>query len=478
MQKRKLISSAVLIVSTLTFSITERDVVQRAVKNSPDAKILSVTLTADSLAYKRADAVRSLSLTAEGDVMFNPSTDVNIGAAADSTLTNSAVQYSLTAGKLLPGGGLISASLNNGMQKNNDDDAINSGALKVAVKQPLLKGGWGKGDADVNIKVAANNLTLNRLKFRNGMLETVSNSRSAFWDWVLAVKASDIAKSEKAYADSLKSAAVTRFRVGAGTETDTLSAAIEVLRAYEKTLAAKHRERQAKENLAFLIGANADELTSPESEGDVPHIIEQSQALDSMKLTNYSLAALTTAARNVTMYTENSSNSILPAVDLSLGYSKQFAGKAPFGDNLAALTNPLKSGPFAGLSLTWDILARADRIDNKINQTKINSTAAEKEKAEKELVFRLKQLYDAWNLDSLSLSIRDAEIVIAEKAYSQMQESYKLGAAGSLELERAKNNLINARLNRLSSEIALRKAVIVIEQVAGVALNRFGVLIP
>jgi outer membrane protein TolC len=444
----------ILIVFTcvgLVSAITEREAVQSAIKSSPDAKILTIEAVQDSITYQKALASRSLSLQVGANVEVKPSTSVETDAS-----------YTAAANQPVKGGGFVSASTSNSYKS----DGIDASSISVGVTQPFLKGSFGNGEVDVAIKVASNNIKLSRLKFRDGILAAAAEARNAFWDWVLAGKTVEITLSEMAYADSLKIAAVARFRVGSGTETDTLSASITVLRAYEQNLAAKHRERQAKENLAFILGVGIETLSEPQTDGLIPKLTVFEQALDSMKKLSYPLAILATTVQNIQISAQKAANNLLPTLDANAGYRIISADKAS------------KSEPYVGLSLTWDVLAKNARLEKKDYASRLMSSEAEKEKAEKELVFKLKQLYDAWKQDSVSLSIRDAEIVIAEKAYGQLQESFRLGASGSLELERAKNDLINARLNRLSSEISLRKAVIAIDQVSGVVLNRFGVVLP
>ncbi len=453
--------AAIALLSTILWGITEKEAVLIALEKNPDARIVSIEASMDSIAFDRAVTERKLSVTAGGNTALFYDTD-----SSQSSLKS---DYSIAASKSYRSGGRIAASFTGGYSKDLSNNSTDSRTMNVSVMQPLLQGGWGRGESDVKIDIAVNNLSLSKINLKEGLSKAVAEVRIAYWNCVLAIAMVGITEAEIAYADSMRTAAVARYRVGTGTETDTLSAALEIARARGKNLAAILADRQSKENLAFLLGLNEGEIKLPEADSIIVSLPSIDEATDSMMQLSAPLAAMNTAIENLKRTMANTANKLLPVLNLEGGYKSHIADastSSSIADN---------GGPYAGLSFSWDILAHNARTQKKENDKQLQLKSLQKEKTERELRFKLKQLYDLWKQDSLSLEIKRAQIVIAEKAYKQLSVSYRLGAASSLELERAKNDLVNARTEKLSSEISLKKAAIAVELSSGLILNRCGV---
>jgi outer membrane protein TolC len=342
--------------------------------------------------------------------------------------------------------------------------------------QPLLKNAWDNADIDYFIKLEQNNAGISKEQFKNDIREIISDIREKYWDWVLAAKTVSIRQTQLQYAENEMSYERTRFIIGEGTEMDTLSAALELLRARENLMTAEYEEKTSRKNLCLELDIPADSLAfSAEPVIALEPLPEPDIILQSAKENSKDLNVLELTRSSLILQEKKESNKLLPSVDLEAGIRNTRYGTQPFYDDNGTSAQPSQFDPYIGIRFTYDILARRERLSKKKTALNLVSSEIEKEQILREIRIDVENFIDAWHRDSARLAIRGKEITIAEKTYAQALEGYKIGTVDNLERLKAKNDLINSKLKLLNAEINLKKLEIAVDNATANTLKRFGV---
>ncbi|MFH0921449.1 MAG: TolC family protein [Fibrobacterota bacterium] len=457
-------------------ALSEKEAILLALSRHPDIRIQAYALTTDSLRLAAAkSAARPLiTLSGENAAEYHPAIREDNGMAA-TTHQEFSGNLKASASTLLPGGGSVSLSASNGYNRNPDSSrTIHASRLSLLLKQPLLQNAWGLSDAEVGIRVERNNLALSRKQFDAAVEQVLSDVRGNYWDWVLAERQRIIRETDLSYASQELENARTRLKLGVGTEMDTLSSALERLRALDNMVTAQYAERLARLTLLQALGL-------PDNASEAPADTEVQLAplppADSLRARaqreNPKLRLLDATRANLELQLKQSRNRLLPAMDVVAGVNRDADGTRPFTSNRASAFSPAVTDPYAGILFTYDLLSRNARISGRQVNASLQSNAAEREKASNTLALDVENLLAAWQEDSLRLTIRETEVRIAEKNFHQTEESFKLGSVDNLAMTKAKNDLINAYLNRLNAIVGLKKVEISVDRATGTGLRRF-----
>jgi len=228
--------------------------------------------------------------------------------------------------------------------------------------------------------------------------------------------------------------------------------------------------------LVFVVADNLEvPKTQPISLSPLPAPADLRQLAETHSL---KLATLIHARQKSTLENKKTGNNLLPAVNLEAGVASTRYGSSPFDNDAGSPARPSGTDPYIGIRFTYDLLARKDRMARAQTHLSLESNGIEKEKTLREIDIEVDNFIEAWKLDSARLAIRQTEIAIAEKSYAQAAAGYKIGTVDLLQRTKARNDLINARLNRLQAELNLKELEISIDQAIGKTLSKFGVHLP
>ena len=472
----------ILAFCTMSFGITEHEAVLIAVDKNPSLKIEKISLQKDSLQFQsvKSDAGFQVLVAGTNLVELHPATQTSYTSAAgkvESTEKTLETAITGTISRQIPGGGSLSASLSGNSDKNFDSsDAAYTTTARVALSQPLLKNAWGNSNVDYAIKVGRITLSLSAEQFRQKVLDIVSNVRTAYWDWVLAAQTAAIRSTELAYAANQLDMQRNRFRVGEGTEMDTLSAALEHLRAQENLMNAEYEERSSRESLLLELNAGPLQLQTAEEPEIRLDPIPNTDSLFAIARENSSqLRVLDLTQNSLMLQYKKETNSLLPEVNIETGLNNTTYGTSFFKDDNATSARENIFDPYIGIRFSYDVLARKRRHARASASLSLASNDIDREQEIKQLQIDIRNFIDAWHQDSTKMIIRTAEVAIADKGYLQATEGFKLGTIDNLSLIKAKNDLITARLNLLTSRINLKKLEIAADKATGNTLRRFNI---
>jgi outer membrane protein TolC len=480
MIRRRTIFIFILACATFAPALTEQEAVLLALSKNPDIRVKEISLAKDSIVFKtvKSDAGVQVVLSGNRLVEFHPGTRETYNGMS-STGQELKGNLDVTVSRHIPGGGNITASAGNDFSNELDGAGTGHSAyVDLSATQPLLKDAWGNSDIDYSINIEKKNLAISNARFRRDMGDIIAGIRNKYWAWILAEKTVAIRQQEVGYAESGVTFERSRFQVGEGTELDTLSAALELLRAREQLVTAEYDEKYARKALCLLLDVPPDSIAAGEMT-DIPlsPLPGAGEILGRGREASPDLRVLALTREALLLEKARAGNASLPAVNLEAGLTVDRYGSSPFGGNNATSLSPNTLDPYIGIRFTYDILARRARLDRAAAERSLAGNAVEREYADKQLAADIESFTDAWHRDSSRLSIRRTETVIAEKNYTMASASYKLGTIDNLAMLKAKNDLINAQLNRIHAEINLKKLEIAVDNIMQTYSQRFGISI-
>ena len=468
-------------------ALTEAEAIRIALENNPDVKVRRILLSSDSLELKKAKADAGVQVSASGENLLelHPATRYTY-SGNDSTVRTVESALGGSVSTHVPGGGKISASVEGrGVRDLDTSETDFTTTASLAISQPLLRDAWSNAPMDYQINIEMKNLNISLEKFRGQMLDILSSVRESYLTWISALKTVGIREAELLYTRNALEYERARYMLGEKAEMDTLTAALELLRARENLMTATYEEKRARERFALELGrgiGDPGEKDSPlelvpefvDSTIDIHPIPSADAIMKKIEENNYELKLLEITGEILELQLRNYKNSLLPRLDVSAGISSTQRGERLFASgNATSSSNGID--PWIGITFTHDFLSKSNRYRKKQAEFSLQSNAIEKQDFIKQQKVAVDEFVDAWARDSARLAIRTAEVIIAEKNHAYAVERYQLGEIDNLAKLKAQSDLINARLNKLYAEVNLKRLEIAVDKATTNVFDRFGV---
>jgi outer membrane protein len=181
-----------------------------------------------SLASLRSVYRPTLTSTVSQQSQTNPSTSTISGAAVGTGIVQGTTTYNGGLSQNIPwGGGSFSATLNNNKQTTTSSTALvnpNFSANWAALyTQPLLRN-FGIDNTRQQLVVTKLNQDISEIQLQATIINTLSNVRNAYWDYVFAVQSVEVARRSVELAEQLVRDNQTRVEVGTMAPIDVIQA--------------------------------------------------------------------------------------------------------------------------------------------------------------------------------------------------------------------------------------------------------------
>jgi outer membrane protein len=181
------------------------------------------------------------------------------GAGTDTLVTT----YNGGVAQSLPwGGGSLQVSLNNGRNSSNSNTALFNPAFTStwsgAYTQPLLRN-FQIDSTRRTLQVTKLTRDISDVQLRATITNTLSNVRNAYWDYVYAVQAVDVAQKSLDLASKLVQDNQTRVEVGTMAPIDVVQAQSEQATRRQALVTAQATRRTAELTLKRLIVAGTSD---------------------------------------------------------------------------------------------------------------------------------------------------------------------------------------------------------------------------
>lgn len=323
----------------------------------------------------------------------------------------------------------------------NDPDALTDHATSLVISQPIFNG----GQEILGYQIARLNAEKARSETLTMTEEVLFQSIKAYLGAVLAREQMTVATEARVTAETNLAMIQSRFEQGVVVRSDVLQARVHTSEMREREISASHQYHLAHAALMVAIGPHSDVNYSASGNldgGDCPEV-----GLDQL---------MQWAVRD---------RPELTAMDIDtaiLGKMEQLA-KAPFLPNL----NVRGSYDYHGSSFMQDgqdsmTLALSLKLNlfsgtgdyHRVRQARFQHTAIQLQKAAQVDQIKLDVEKAYWDLQSATerLDVTSDAVQQAVEGLRIIENRYREGVAGILDLQRAELGVSNARFNRLSAQ--------------------------
>jgi len=241
------------------------DAVKLALERNLDIAVQRLNPAINDIQLASLRAIYKPSLTSQlaTQSQVNPATNTIAGGAAGAPIDTGLSTYNGGLAQSIPwGGGSLNITLNNNKQTTtaaiSQFNPVYNTNWGLQYTQPLLRG-FRTDSTRQQILVTKLNRDISDVQLRASITNTLSNVRSAYWDYVFAVESVDVARQALNLANQLVRDNQTRVQVGTMAPIDVVQAQSQAATAQQNLVAAIAQQRTAEIALKRLIVSGTDD---------------------------------------------------------------------------------------------------------------------------------------------------------------------------------------------------------------------------
>jgi outer membrane protein TolC len=397
-------------------------------------------------------------------------------------------------------GGSVSATLNNSRLGTNSNNAFYNpqfNSLWTAnYTQPIFKG-LRIDSARQQIHVTRINRDISDVQLRATITNTVSNVRNAYWDYVYATQAVEVARASLDLADKLVQDNQTRVEIGTMAPIDVVQAQAQQATARQALVTAENTKRTTELALKRLIvaGTSDPNWSATLNPTDRPEFRPEPVDLEAAirralsERTDVAIAKKNLESNDVTLKFLH--DQTLPEVDLSVNYGLQGVG-GPYlqrsntgvlGSNVTTVVpggiadafNSLFNNKYprwtVGLNVSYPLGLTSQEAAVARARVQLNQVQAQIKQVE---------LQVATDVTNAVINVRNtAEAVQAAQAARELsqqrldaeQSKFEVGMSTNYFVVQAQRDLADARNSELRAILNYRKALVELERLQQTTLQ-------
>lgn len=467
--------------------LTLEECIARAMKKNFDIQVQGFSTETAKLNLEIAKAEFDPNLTASLNRNFSQAasaTSILDGTTREGPSSDGTTARLGVSDKLPQTGGTVSLSTNLSRSANNSTNSLLNpsfgNSVSVSVSQPLLKNA-GPTVTKANVESSKLGLSIAVLSYRSRVLTVISQTENAYYSLVSARETLRIRQLSLELAQKLYDENVARRNTGVLTDLDVFSAEYGVATARRAVVQAEQSVASAEDALLNLI--NADDFDVRPGTVIFPDYTEPApvfatsykrvrenypdtlSAEDQIKQLEISLAV---AKKNQ-----------LPSLNLdaSLGYSGKATNQG-YWDVVENLPHEHGNNWSLGLSYSMPWGRHADKARYRSAAINLNSQKLRLEQLEQTLLVNVRSAVRSVQTNLISVEIAAKATELSTKQYELQKARFDNGLSTSRLVLQAQDDLETARLNELTSKVALRTAVAELHRLEGTSIQRFNVQLP
>jgi len=478
-------------------SLTLEDAVKRALENNLDIAVqrISTQVYDVNIASLRSVYNPTVSSFIQSSSSKNASTSTISGGQSGATITNSQFQFNGGLQQGVPwGGGNFAVQLDNRRSETSNQTATINPQYNPTwagiYNQPLLKN-FRIDSTRQQLLVTRINQDISDIQLRQVTVNTVSNVRNAYWDFVFAVQSVEVSRQSLALAEELFRNNQMKVEIGTMAPIDVVQAQTQVAAARQVLVTAQGTQRTAEIALKTLIvSGTSDPLwTSTIEPVDRPDF--QPEAVDLTGATERALSARTDVLQARKTLESNDvtlrflQNQRLPQVDLQTRYASTGIGgnrlitsgdgvnrgeviridPGGYFDALDTLfRNRLPQWSLA-LNMTYNLGTSAD--DASVARTRIQQNQIEVQLRQIELQVTSDVNNAAIQVQNTAERVQAAQSArdLARQQLDAENSKFGVGMSTNFQVVQAQRDLATAQNNELQAILAYRRAVVEFERV-------------
>jgi outer membrane protein TolC len=436
----------------------------------------------------------SLTSTVFGQSQTSPATSTIAGSnTPGEPIVNGNTTYNAGVSQSIPyGGGNVSVQFNNSRTTTTNLTNLYNPAYNTfwsgQYTQPLIRGFKIDGTRQ-QLEVTKLNRDISDVQLRASITNTLSNIRDAYWDFVAAIQAVDVARQSLDLANKLVQDNQTRVQVGTMAPIDVVQAQSEAATRRQTLVTAESTRRTAELALKRLIVSGTDDpnwsaaidpTDRPEFRPE-PIDIEAAVRRGLAERTDLEIARKSVDANAVTLKYLN--DQTLPQADLvalygltglggaqlvteGSGINRVVTGAIPggygnalgtlFGNNYPRWTVQLNFSYPLGLSSQEASVARA--------RVQLNQVQAQVKQIELQIANDITSA--AINVQNTSEAVQAAQAAreLAQQKLTAEQSKFEVGMSTNYFVVQAQRDLADAQISETRAVLNYRKALVDLER--------------
>ena len=246
-------------------SLTLDDAVKFALERNLDIRVQRLNPELQDIALASARAFYSPAVTStfnRSSSVGTPSSQLQVSSGGRGVTQDRLVYNAGVTQNVAWGGGLLTATLNNNRAESDSNNALfnpqYTANWQFVYTQPLFRD--YKIDAQRRtLQVTRVNRDITDVQLRASMTNLVSNVRNAYWDYVFATLAVEVAGQSLALADKLVTDNQTRVEIGTMAPIDVVQAQAEQATRRAGLVTAQNTRRTAELTLKRLIVSGTED---------------------------------------------------------------------------------------------------------------------------------------------------------------------------------------------------------------------------
>lgn len=437
----------------------------------------------------------------------NPSNSTISGAQAGTGIIQGTNTYN---GGVLQnfhwGGGALSATLNNNRQSTTSTTALFNPQFNTnwaaQYTQPLLRN-FRIDSTRQQLVVTKLNQDISEIQLQALIINTVSNVRNAYWDYVFAVQSVDVAKRSVALAEQLVRDNQTRVEVGTMAPIDIVQAQSQAATQRQNLATAEGTRRTAELTLKRLIVSGTQDpnwsvALDPVDRPDfVPTTVDVSAAVRRAleNRTDLQQAKMNLQVNEVTL--KYLTNQTLPQADLIARYGLIGQGGTQFtnctGSGIARSCSSTLPGGYAdalsslfnrnfptwnvALNVTYPLGTSAQEAN--VARARIQENQVEAQLKQIELQIATDVTNAATNVQSNAERVQAAQVAreFAQRTLEAEQSKFEVGMQTNYFVVQAQRDLATAQNNELQAILAYRRSLVELERLQQTSLTTSNITI-
>jgi outer membrane protein TolC len=435
-----------------------------------------------------------------------PSTQTISGSSAGTGIIAGTTTYNGGITQAMPWlGGALALTANNNRQTTTSRTALFDPAFNAnwsaQLTQPLLRNLWIDNTRQ-QLSITALNQDISELQLQATVINTVSNVRNAYWDYVFAVQNVDVAKRSVALAEQLVRDNQNRVEIGTMAPMDVVQAQAAAATARQNLAVATGTLRTNELALKRLIvsgtedpiwNATVDPTDRPEF---APITIDIAQGVKNAlsARTDIEQVRKNLSVNDVTL--KYMKNQALPQVDLQARYQLVGQGGTQYITSGSGInqtrTDSIVSGYNGALNTLWARDYPTWSVSLNVtypvggSQQSANVERAKLQVKQVEAQLRQIELQVATDVTNAGIQVQNtiqrvqatqAARALAQSQLAAEQSKFDVGMSTNYFIVQSQRDLATAQTNELQAILAYRKAVVEFERLQQTSLQNSNITI-
>lgn len=478
-------------------SLTLEDAVKRALDQNLDIAVERINqqtydVTLASLRSVYSPTLNSLVSTQTAKSASNST--ISGAQTTGATITSGIVQFNGSLQQQVPWkGGAFSAQLNNVRQTTSSLNALYNPSYtpnwSANYTQPLLRN-FSTDSTRQQILVTRINQEISDIQLRQTVINTISNVRNAYWDYVFAVQSVEVSRQSLALAEELLRNNQTKVDIGTMAPIDVVQAQTQAAAQRQALVTAEGTARTAEIALKRLMvsGTSDPFWTSAIDPVDRPDF--RPEPIDVISATTRALAARTDVlqarktqeANDITM--KLLENQKLPQADFITRYATQGQGGTSYltegngvnrvvtavipGGYSDALSQLLRQKlPTWSFSLNFSYPLGISAAEASYARARIQQNQIDVQLKQMELQVTSDVGISAVQVQNAAERVQAAQIArdLAQQQLDAENSKFAVGMSTNFQVVQAQRDLATARNNELQAILSYRRALVEFERV-------------